>query len=275
MTVYHSANAWPGNSTATPGSFRILYVCIANQCRSPMAERISRHELQARLAAKAQPWTISSAGTDAIPGHPMHRLARATVTNLGLDHDGFQAQRLSTDLIEQSDLILGATLTERDRVIARAPSALPRAYTVRELARLVTAIAPSAPITAENAAFGARMFLAEISKLRGLAPYVEPSVDDIVDPPRTPTAFARCASTIQTAVERILDALLAVSPVAEQEHTLLHILGFPEVRKDGWSPADLRRWPAVALRYVVNAPDRCRAGVARQRAVAGCSRASD
>ena len=55
---------------------RVLFVCTADQCRSPMAELLFQQALQHRGERPA--WDVSSAGTFAPDGRPMHPLARGT-----------------------------------------------------------------------------------------------------------------------------------------------------------------------------------------------------
>src|SRR5438067_728269 len=50
--------------------FRLLYVCHANECRSPMAERLTQRMFADRFGAAASELQVISAGTHARPGRP-------------------------------------------------------------------------------------------------------------------------------------------------------------------------------------------------------------
>lgn len=207
MTIYYSANARNASGPVGPEAFRLLFVCIANECRSPMAERICRHELALRLGDGSPGWTSSSAGTEGTDGRSMHRYSTRALTGLGADPTGFTSRELTHEIITSADLILTASASERDVVIGKVPTVLPLTYTLREFARLVVAVpgavaaAPGDPITR------GRAIVSEARKARGRVPYVEPAMDDIVDPPRNPGSFERCAADIQASVRIILTVL--------------------------------------------------------------------
>jgi protein-tyrosine-phosphatase len=93
---------------------RILVVCLANQCRSPMAEYLMASRLMdAKLEADVE---VSSAGIEAVPGLPATSGARrAMVRRFGKDVlKGHRATHLSPALIAQSDLVLVMTRGQRD-----------------------------------------------------------------------------------------------------------------------------------------------------------------
>jgi protein-tyrosine phosphatase len=226
MTIYYSAHARYSALPPEPAGFRILHVCVANQCRSPMAERITRHELAHWLGDSPATWSVTSAGTQASDGQPMHRHSARALAALGIDVEDFHSRRLTEQISLEADLILAATACERDLVISRVPATLPTAFTLREFARLVGALpdglprAGSAPhqnpwqaepstVTALDET--ARAIVAAARKLRGRVPYVEPVADDLVDPPRTASAFEHCAAEISAAVDTILSRLVAVA----------------------------------------------------------------
>lgn len=226
MTIYYSVHAHYSALPPEPAGFRILHVCVANQCRSPMAERITRHELARRLGEDPVPWSVTSAGTQATNGQPMHRHSARALAALGIDLENFQSRRLTEQISLEADLILAATACERDLVISRVPATLPTAFTLREFARLVAALpdgaveganvppqpqdpwqVTSSPVTDLDRA--ARATVAAARKLRGRVPYVEPTADDLADPPRTASAFEHCAAEIRTAIDVILSRLVA------------------------------------------------------------------
>ena len=111
--------------------YDVLVVCVGNLCRSPLAERL----LQARLADSGV--RVSSAGVGAVVGAPMDASAASELTRLGGDPSGFVARQLTASMANDADLVLTATRDIRSQVVALAPTALKRTFTLRELAALL------------------------------------------------------------------------------------------------------------------------------------------
>ncbi|WP_127360614.1 arsenate reductase/protein-tyrosine-phosphatase family protein [Actinacidiphila soli] len=181
--------------------FRVLMVCTGNLHRSPLAERL----LTARLGSSREMFRVSSAGTVARVGTPMDPVAAALLAGLGGDPCGAVARRLTVDLVENADLVLGAATEHRDAAVRLSPVwALRRAFTLREFARLLRAedadgVAGPADRAAELVrGAGAR---------RGAESRGED--DDVADPYGAPEQVARsCARRIAESVERIAVAVL-------------------------------------------------------------------
>jgi protein-tyrosine-phosphatase len=94
-----------------PTTFNILYVCTGNTCRSPMAEVLTRAELERRG------WThvrVASAGVAADPGNVASRHAQTVVSRRGLDLGSHASRLLTPELLAWADLVL-----------AMSPSQLP------------------------------------------------------------------------------------------------------------------------------------------------------
>ena len=193
-----------------PAYVGILHVCVANQCRSPMAERFGRHQVAVHPAARHL--RITSAGVRAVDGHPMHPYAVAALDRLGVDHREFASRRATAEVLTAADLILTATAAERDTVVSLLPAALRTTFTLLEFARLAPAV--PAPDPGGDPAERARAVVAAALRLRGRLPYAGPDADDIPDPPRTPVAFERCAATIADASAAVVAALCG--PPAER-----------------------------------------------------------
>lgn len=80
----------------------ILFVCLGNICRSPMAEGVLRH-----LAAQRDlPWKIDSAGTEFFHvGERPDRRAIAQCGKFGIDISNQRARQIRAKDFEQFDLI--------------------------------------------------------------------------------------------------------------------------------------------------------------------------
>jgi len=85
--------------------YRILFVCLGNICRSPLAEGVFRHHVvQAGLAHRFE---IRSAGTGGWhAGEPPDRRMCATARARGIDISHQRARQLSAADLQQHDLVL-------------------------------------------------------------------------------------------------------------------------------------------------------------------------
>ena len=88
---------------------RVLIVCTANQCRSPMAEIVLRQRLDA--AGLGDEVLVDSSGiSDEEHGNPVDRRARAVLRAHGYDGgDGHRARRVRAEDLTARDLVLPMT----------------------------------------------------------------------------------------------------------------------------------------------------------------------
>ncbi len=81
---------------------RILFVCTANICRSPMAETIFNALAEERgLAYRAE-----SAGVAALTDEDIAPNARAALDEVGIYAEDHRARRVSEEMLEEADLVL-------------------------------------------------------------------------------------------------------------------------------------------------------------------------
>lgn len=84
---------------------KVLFVCLGNICRSPLAEGVFRHLVQA--ASLEKQFEIASAGTgNWHVGNPPDRRMVATARNHGIDLSKQRAQQFKPHFLETYDLIL-------------------------------------------------------------------------------------------------------------------------------------------------------------------------
>jgi protein-tyrosine phosphatase len=170
----------------------LLFVCHANVCRSPIAERLARHEL-----GENRGLAVASAGTHALPDEPMHPSAARVLRERGADPDGFRTRQLSAELVASADLVLAASRRERSVCAALAPSAVGRAFTIRQFGRLAAAVPRRKATMAE--------LLDEIRAVRGSLQPVRPEEDDLPDPVNGSMAdFRTCADEIRRSLAAAL-----------------------------------------------------------------------
>lgn len=89
----------------TEGMIRVLFVCLGNICRSPMAEAIFRHKVnEASLADKIE---VDSAGTgDWHVGNPPHHGTRKILDKFGISYAGMAARQIEREDLRTFDYIL-------------------------------------------------------------------------------------------------------------------------------------------------------------------------
>jgi protein-tyrosine phosphatase len=118
---------------------RILVVCTANVCRSPLAADVLRTSTTGTTGTLVT--LVTSAGTEAEPGEP-----RCAQSSARAGHDdaacaAHRARLLTPDLLEQADLILTLDRTHLAAAARLAPACRPRMFTLRQAAAIAQQIA--------------------------------------------------------------------------------------------------------------------------------------
>lgn len=110
----------------------ILFLCIGNICRSPFA-----HRLFEKLAADRglMGFNAQSAGLMALPGNAATAMAQKVAAEHGVDLTDHQAQSVSKELIDGSDLILVMEKSQEDMLLADFPGASDKVRLMRHFAR--------------------------------------------------------------------------------------------------------------------------------------------
>jgi protein-tyrosine phosphatase len=81
---------------------------------------------------------VSSAGTRAVIGQPIHPDAALVLEQLGGEVSDFVARQLTSRIASDADLVLAMTRAHRDIVLELAPRQLHRTFTVGEAAQLAS-----------------------------------------------------------------------------------------------------------------------------------------
>jgi protein-tyrosine-phosphatase len=110
----------------------ILFVCSANQCRSPMAEVLFRQLIEEK--GEADDWRVESAGVWAYDGSRATTNAQKVMEERDLDLSQHLSQPADSTLLKQFDLTL--VMEQRHKTILQEqnPQLADRIYLMREIA---------------------------------------------------------------------------------------------------------------------------------------------
>ena len=169
---------------------RVLLLCTANQCRSPMGEVI--------LRAHRPALDVRSAGR--LPGGvPASATAVEVLAGRGLDLTGHVSRTASRSLLAESDLVLGMAREHvRDAVLLH-PDVRSRAFTLKDLVRRAAKVGPRA------ADQPLESWLAEVGRGRTTADLLGASeADDVADPIGRPVErYRACATELDDLLGRL------------------------------------------------------------------------
>jgi sulfate adenylyltransferase len=175
---------------AGPDRLRVLFVCTANICRSPFMELTARE-----LAGPDAAATFASAGTHGFREHPMDAAMAETLAARGLASDDFLSRPLTSDLIEEADLVLTAEASHRTFILDDHPATFRKVFTLGQFAEAVRALSPE---------LSGRDLLRAAGQNRGGAV----SRLDVRDPyGRGPEAAEACAGQIDELLRVVVPAL--------------------------------------------------------------------
>jgi protein-tyrosine phosphatase len=203
----------------------VLFVCHANLCRSPMAERLAELAVARRLGAPIEPTgtphtgtphtgalRFASAGTHAAAGDPMHRHSVRTLFEYGASRRPFHTRRVCEALLTGADLVLTANREQRAHCVRLAPATLRRTFTLREFGRLCGATGPGSVPDGPPAERMRHLVRAAATARADFQPDAAQD-DDLPDPVGQPLeSFLSCAGTIWAAVAVMADRLIPAAP---------------------------------------------------------------
>lgn len=190
-------------SAVSPTTCRVLFVCTANLCRSPMAELLMRHALQQRRDHAL--WQVASVGINAVPGRRIHPKAAITLDELGVDHSAFRSRSIGSEELSGFDIILTSTRDQRAAIVRSDPRVLTRTFTIRQLGYLLEA---AEPLSADDAGAIGDSLIDAARRARAVrrARLAEDDLDDPVSEPQL--VFRQCAGILTDNIA----AILAVVP---------------------------------------------------------------
>jgi protein-tyrosine phosphatase len=97
---------------------KLLVICHANVCRSPMAENVLRHEV-----GHIEGFAVDSAGISGAVGERMHSLTERVLKENGYEATFNTAKLLLGGNVAWADLIFVMDKEQRRQLIARFPAA--------------------------------------------------------------------------------------------------------------------------------------------------------
>jgi protein-tyrosine phosphatase len=168
----------------TGNSYRILFVCTGNICRSPFAQLLTQYLLAQWLPPEdAALFSVGSAGTRAIVGAGMDPLTYGELGRWGLRDvagDRHFARQLDRAAVASADLVLTAERAHRSHVVALHPPALRTTFCLREFSRLVTSVTMDS--ARHDPVRRMRVAVAAAALERGMTPPVGTADDSVPDP---------------------------------------------------------------------------------------------
>lgn len=188
---------------------RLLVVCTANQCRSPMAAALARRSMQlADIHA-----VVASAGVDAHPGIPATEYAELAVARLGLDISDHRSRHIDDVELSAFDMIW---CMERRHVveIGRVDrSAIPATFTLLDLER-------RAATTHRHPAENTRRWLERVATDRSTGDLLGSSTeDDVADPiGRSLRHYKKCVERMNAAINQIIEGINGPLSPRSSEH---------------------------------------------------------
>ncbi len=105
---------------------QILFICTANQCRSPIAEALLRSELPRHGTT-----TVTSAGLMS-GGYPVPAEGISRMAELGLDLTAHRSRRVTPAMINSAGLILGMSRRHVRSIVAEDRRARTKCFTLKD-----------------------------------------------------------------------------------------------------------------------------------------------
>lgn len=176
----------------------ILFVCTANQCRSPFAQAI------AYRYADPQKFLLESAGIRMGHGESIPRSGLRVASEIGLNISEHRSRRAATSELRVWDVILAMTREHVRELVAADPTLWPRAFTIKQFRRWLEEHPPAPGADLREWIDRAA---ADRSRFEAVGASHD---DDIADPLRLPAAAWRRMAAVMdeelAAIFRSLDA---------------------------------------------------------------------
>ncbi len=120
---------YPDLTTAMPS---ILFVCLANRYRSPLAAAFFRQCLEQN--PDRGKWSVGSAGTWAQPGLPPEAVALKDARERGLDIKDHRSRQVNANILSKSNLVLVMEGGQKEALQVEFPKEGKKIYLLSEVA---------------------------------------------------------------------------------------------------------------------------------------------
>ena len=117
----------------------ILFVCTANQCRSPMAEGLMRRKLERE--GRAGEIRAASAGVDALDGCRATENSIQAMAARGIDISGHRSRATTDKILQDAALILTMERAHANVLQALFPAHAERVHLLAQMAGLESDVA--------------------------------------------------------------------------------------------------------------------------------------
>lgn len=109
----------------------VLFVCTANQFRSPLAAALFRKKLQEEN--RREKWEVASAGTWTVPGLPINSFSYEVAQRLGAVLVEKNTIMVNASLLSKCDLILVMEAGQKEAILSEFPSVRSHVYMISEV----------------------------------------------------------------------------------------------------------------------------------------------
>jgi protein-tyrosine phosphatase len=111
---------------------RVLFICMANICRSPMAQVLFQDYLK-KFRADWADWQVESAGTWALDGKPASKNSQIVMAQRGLDIRSHSSRTVTAEIISNADIILTMEATQKEALQEEFAFAKERIFLLTEM----------------------------------------------------------------------------------------------------------------------------------------------
>jgi protein-tyrosine-phosphatase len=114
---------------------KILFVCTANICRSPLAEAIFERKIMDNDCSERL--SVESAGIWATDGIPPSKLTQTVAVDNDLDLSGHKSKAIDLNLINSASLIFCMTSTHKRDLVKIFPHFKSKIFTLKEFGKKI------------------------------------------------------------------------------------------------------------------------------------------